>query len=169
MVRNKDSFMYSYLPPTIPTSQMCLHCRRKGEEKTRLLSSLRWLKSIYCSTQGCSQHSHALLWDVCRHTCLCARRILTGAGTTHTNFLHNVWLSECTRGGLTSSQRLLYDSLLCKPWMDMLKKKRKRTFARPNTWSAAGFKCQDCGSVVECYSVTVLSWHFILHYIFRER
>lgn len=51
--------------------------------------------------------------------------LLTGAGTTHTNFLHNVWLLECTRGGLTSSQRLLYDSLLCKPWMDMLKKKDK--------------------------------------------
>lgn len=41
VVQDRDPVMHSYLPSTVPTSQMCLHGRKKGEERTQqLLPSL---------------------------------------------------------------------------------------------------------------------------------
>lgn len=57
--KNKASFMTLYLPPTLPTSQMCLHCSRKGEEKTQLLSSPQ------CPRKHLLQHPGVLSGFLC--------------------------------------------------------------------------------------------------------
>lgn len=122
----------------IPTPQMCLHCwkNREVKKKQQLLLSFQCLESIYCNTWGSSQHSSGLLKVVWWHTCFCARLIVTGAGTTHTNSLHALKLSEYTSGGLSIDKstfttffysvntnmlkRLAYRAMWAITWLHML-------------------------------------------------
>lgn len=97
----------------------------KGRRKRNYYPLHNVPECIYCSTQGCSQDSYALLWDVCRHTCLCAWRIFTGGRTTHTD--SNVKFDGQNVIGVVSSPHkgFLLDSLLCKHSMEMLKNKSR--------------------------------------------
>lgn len=130
---------------------MCLQCRKNREEKTQLLLSLQCLESIYCNTQGSSQHSSPLLRAVCWHTCLCVPRVVTVARTTHANSLHEARLSKYTWGGLSFKQKPFYNVLpLCKHREDMLKR-----LTYPNTWEIIWYKPYYYSILLLLYNIDI--------------